>query len=315
MSWKDRAEVFVAGDHVAYNSWIVGNFTHSLIDHLPVIAWLKENLPETTKFILPKDQTMMAIMDSVGPDFVRNRVVWVGQEVVTVQNGRLDVLVSPIPARSSVLVDSLVRWLMNTMKTERSNDDYRTVLCYTRGGSKDTHHGRVVDQKHEADIIQLIRSKMDQQGLSLDHRLIIYNGQENGTTMSVKNQQRLFSTVTTAIGPHGSGLANVLWMLPKRNGEFRSMTNHSCDPFGNGIRFLRSQVLEFLISPDSGQVQPMSTGFGTDFRKTYYDLYAQSSFLEYWHVLYAANSTGSVTFINLDAFALALDKMWEGRFS
>ena len=77
--------------------------------------------------------------------------------------------------------------------------------------------------------------------------------------MSLQHQFDLFRTATTVIGPHGSGLANILW-LPGAD---------SCEH--------RPRVVEFLVQPSQTDIQ-----FGGSF-KTYMYLFGYPQWVEYHH--------------------------------
>lgn len=300
------------GDSVTFISWFMGNYGHFLHDHLPIIAWLREILSPKVKILLLHHPLHEEILKTVDAQFVNDRVEWVRpQELIQVNDGILATLIlKHIPHRTAQTVESLGRWLNEAHHFRRSSrnlvDSNRNIIYYTRGGSADTHHGRVVERSHEADIIALIQSKMRE--CKRSEKFIIFNGQKEGKTMKIQDQFELFRGANTVIGPHGSGLANIVWMNPSAISAQRESA------FAK-----RPVVLEFLLGPDSAHVHPPCKGCkGLPFTRTYYQLFSTIPWVDYNHLLYAANSTEATTFIDLDTLEMALSNIWckrDGRTS
>lgn len=307
----------VHGNHVTFTSWFQGNYGHYLHDHLPLIAWLRERVDPDTKFLFFENDRDRASLEFIDPDFVSKRVVWIKPfEIIEVHDGTLTVLAASVPSRTLRPIEALGRWLHLShppkatyaskqpqlpapsapASAPQQAKEEKTIIYYTRGGSGDTMHGRVVETQHEADILATIRRAMTKYGRT--ERLVIFNGQHDGKTMSVPMQFDLFRSATTAIGPHGSGLANVLWMDPSSMSPSSSCSN-------------RPQILEFLLGPDSIQVHPSGPSTAAEaFARSYYYLYTTIPWVDYHHILYAKNSTEATTYINLRNLELALDAMW-----
>ena len=121
--------------------------------------------------------------------------------------------------------------------------------------------------------------------------MVIFNGKDlNGKTMDIAAQAKLFRSASVVIGPHGSGLANIVWTMATKTKGCKG----------------RVAVLEFLCGPRSLHVQ---NGCST-YTKTYFNLFASAPWVNYHHVLYASNSTEIETFINLLSFQVALDSIF-----
>jgi len=181
-------------------------------------------------------------------------------------------------AMETKLMQYLRKWIME--KHPVAPED-RTIIWYTRKGP-DTSHNRLVDEEQEKDLIGIIQKKMENYGRS--ERFVIYDGSKDGHTMPFEEQFELFRSATVAIGPHGSGLANVLWMY--------GLSSGNCED--------RPKVLEFLVGPGAERVQ--KGGYG----RTYYMTYSGLPF-DYHHVHYAGNSTEARTFVNIADFENAID--------
>ena len=109
-------------------------------------------------------------------------------------------------------------------------------------------------------------------------------------TLPVQTQWEIFSSADTAIGPHGSGLANVIWMDPR------------CQPKEKSVK-----VIEFLSSERTPKVQ-----HGSAWGHCY--LYGSLFWMDVHELYYLENSDdkpGSPgTFIDLDVFERTLNEIW-----
>lgn len=77
--------------------------------------------------------------------------------------------------------------------------------------------------------------------LDCKERLVIYSGRDkDGKSLSIDVQAKLFRSAAAVIGPHGGGMANILWAMGTRPSSCKA----------------RVAVLEFICGPQSVQVQP-----------------------------------------------------------
>ena len=96
-------------------------------------------------------------------------------------------------------------------------------------------HGRTVDAQLEKAIIQMLRDAIVQQ--KRPERLIIFNGmvvddKGDEITMPFAQQFDIFNSAILVVGPHGSGLANNVWLASQ--------------PAMEGNCLQRPSVIEFL---------------------------------------------------------------------
>ena len=273
------------GNYVAHFSWLEGHYGHYMHDHMPTIAYLRAVVPPTTKFLLLNRPVTHKVLKFVDPDFYHNRIEWyeVGKPVHVM--GELTVpVVDAMPfSTRHVMLNYLRRWLVETHPTVPTK---RTVVFYTRSGSTDRRGGRVLEKNHERQVLDRIRKAMIRH--RRPERLIVFNGQVDGKTMSVAKQYEIFRSAQTVIGPHGTGLGgNMGWTDP-----------HPKDCAS------RVQLLEFIPGADSEQVQSIYT--------SHYPFWGGLP-LDYHTILYTGNSTKYNTYVNLDDLDRALDAMWTRR--
>jgi len=279
---NEEVSLHLHGDYVMSHSWFKNaNFGHFIHDHLPNIAWLRRFfLSDSSRFILAESELARKILKVLDPEFLE-RVDWVPFDAVIRVHGSLKIAVpdkNPT-AMETRLMQHLRKWIMEKHPVVPGD---RTIIWYTRKGP-DTKHSRMVEGNHEQDLIDIVRRKMEQ--YNRPERLVIYDGSKDGKTMPFEEQFELFRSASAAIGPHGSGLANVIWM---------DQSPINCVD--------RPKVLEFLIGLGSGQVQVGG------YARTYYLLYSGLP-IEYHHVHYATNSTSDETYVNLNDFEHGVDSI------
>ena len=144
-------------------------------------------------------------------------------------------------------------------------------------------HGRVLDPQQELDVLAMIEGKLKQYGR--DEEVVVFNGfNKDGTFMPIEQQYATFRSASSVIGPHGSGLANLLWTEP---------FPQSCSE--------RVKVVEFIPGRDSAVVQQEFRGY----------LDVMWGLPIEWHaVTYASNSTMATTYLRLQDLESALDAVW-----
>jgi hypothetical protein len=287
----------LTGDYFAFPQRFQDNFGHFLHDHLPGLAWANHILPKHTSFLLMEDSkkareplTFKARerLTFIDPDFVK-RVTWIQKGTVVQVTGNLYTF-SDWKRFGKDIFGAQRLWITSQKPMAPLPPKNKKVIFYTRK-SNDTQHGRIMDTKNEQEILDLIHLKMVEYGRD-NEELVIFNGQENGETMSLEHQFQLFKSASTVIGPHGSGMANIVW-LPE---------SQSCDD--------RPRVLEFLArAPGEGQFHIQNGGPG----KTYYYLFSTAPWVEYHHMFYTNHSTSDNMFVSLGNVAEALDTMWGGN--
>lgn len=149
----------------------------------------------------------------------------------------------------------------------KSNISNRLIYC-SRNGENVTH-GRKMDEENEIEIISELKL------FCLKKNLIFtfFNGQEDGATISHLNQIKLFSEAKIVVGPHGSAMANIIYLNPRN----------------------KCSVCEFT----SGTEVVVQTG---SFIKHYNSLYGHlpGDLYDYFLIPFCANSTRHVTSIDID---------------
>jgi hypothetical protein len=287
-----RVRTLPSGNYATYSGWYVGNFGHYIHDHVSKIAWLKDQVPSDTKIILPHLSLYEEVMEVVDHDFVKSRVVWIDyDETVHAPEGSLTVVTprknhpfGAYPETGSIFTEHLRQWLEDShwkksRKMKKKKKKKSKVLYYSRAAAS----RRIMDPQHEEKIIDIIRSKMIEYGRKEDDLIIFSGRDEEGALLSVEDQFEMYSMADTAIGAHGSGFANIIWMDPRCNAD--------------------TKVLEFASSSRSEEVQSGSY-WG------YYLLYGTLPWIDYHYMYYTRESTESAMYIDLAVLEETLDDMW-----
>ena len=264
------------GDYVGFHNWINGNYAHLLMDHLPLLAWMdQEVVHKETKFIMIDLPVTKAVLSKLDPDFYEKRLVWIKPGELFHVTGTLTVAM-PISFPTRGFMSNLVFWLRSLHPEPIVRDK---IIFYSRN-SEEVHHGRKMDPQNEAEAIAVIRHKMSQQLGRSGDELIVFNGlKENGEKISFEEQFELFSTAQTIIGPHGGGLANMVWSA--------AHPAMSCSH--------RTQVLEFFST------QTLYTSF-------------HGLPVDHHVIYFTQKSTLATTFIDIRDLKDALDTLWHQKY-
>lgn len=270
----------LTGDFVCFLNWAESAFGHFNNHHLPSIAWLKEQVPVTTRFILHDNKLSRKVIQFLDPIFYE-RVVWVDVEQQVKIRGSLTVPVLHtfhMHQGDMRPMASLRRWIYSL----KSGFPKTNVVFYSR---KNARHRRAL--AHEEEVLLSLQKVMNDFGMDRNSELIIYNGKrKDGTAMSMEEQYETFRSAHTIVGSHGAGLlGNMVWT----------------DPFPKSCEE-RTKVLEFIVADDSTEVQnnPWSSSY-INFRKWP---------LDYHVVAYTPGSSQEGTYIDLEALQDALRAMW-----
>lgn len=203
-------------------------------------------VPETTGFLLVDCNVTKNVIRVIDPEFYK-RVKWITRDQIFHIKGSLTVALPlgiPIVFGCCGGWDPMRQWMATSHPQIPKK---KKIIFYSRGGSKDTHHGRVVEPTHEKHILD--RIKMAKRKYGRNEEIVIFTGQSGGKTMSVEKQFELFRSAHTIIGPHGSGLGgNFAWTNP-----FAS----NCEE--------RVKLLEFTPGQDSAQVQSLYATYVSNF--------------------------------------------------
>lgn len=272
---KTKPDVFLEGDYIGFCSWFQGNYGHMMHDSLPYISWLRKEF-ENYNFLLLDNPVSKQIIQAFDLDFYK-KIFWIKKdEVVSIKGNLVTTNPDMHPCiMSSNLMNYFLEWLAEKLPKPSNR---KNVIYYNR--SLDTNK-RIINKKNNEKIIYEINKKMILKNIEGD--LIIFNTAQTNPKMSIKEQLELFRNAHTIIGPHGSGLINVLWS----------------DIFGkNPIKFL-----EFIPGDNgySAQVQHEFNG--------YHNVLSGVP-IDYHCIIYEPNSTNYETFISLDHLNMALDEIW-----
>eukprot|EP00566_Odontella_aurita_P012413 CAMPEP_0113554284 /NCGR_PEP_ID=MMETSP0015_2-20120614/16065_1 /TAXON_ID=2838 /ORGANISM="Odontella" /LENGTH=487 /DNA_ID=CAMNT_0000455411 /DNA_START=164 /DNA_END=1627 /DNA_ORIENTATION=- /assembly_acc=CAM_ASM_000160 len=284
----------VEGDSAGWFGFMEDNFGHTLHENLPTVAYMREMLPDHTKFLLAGTPMMRKLIGFIDPTFLA-RVVWVKEfDIVHVRSGKLtlpiyhDQPIGPLMsgAYNHLLVPYLRRWIAEQHPRDKNvpaREEERTVVFYRRAG---TAGQRVVEEQHERDIIDLVHRYMAKYGFKGELVFFTGHNQETGELLSMEEQMSIYRKAKYIIGPHGSGLANVVWTDP---------VPPTCED--------RVKILEFIPAKDSESVQFLFNGY-------YWVLGGMP--VNWSQVTYAGNSTKQTTFVHIPDLENALDDMFGG---
>lgn len=278
-----QPDLVVDGPHAFFHNWFPDNYGHMLLDHIPYISWLREHVSEDTRFLLLNDGLQRNFFEWFDNEFYK-RITWLELGEVVHVKGPLYILnASIIKHTHAPLANSFHEW-SESMTPPSSKLPRTHVVYYSRKGPR-TYHGRVLEPKHETEVLRVIRDALIKHNRS--EKLVIFNGHKDGRLMTFQEQFELFQGASVLIGPHGTGMCNSVWM----------QSGKTCAE--------RPKLIEFACNSYKCQVQD-----GGPFRAHFFE-YATTPWADYHQVNYdAALSTHWTTYINIRALRLALDSIW-----
>ena len=221
--------------------------SHIFIDVLPKLLHLYES-NEYDQIFMPHSEILQKLMELIKIDL---------SDKVTFVKGKI-----PVFASSIVLEDHPTYYIRDGLKTkhlkEKIDEFLRTIepenkntLIYCSRNSKDANHGRRPDENNEKEIVNLLRKFVQN---NTYYNLVIYNGTINGTTMSFKEQIKLFNSAKIIVGPHGGAFANTIFIDPNNDCTICEFTDgpksiiHGNRPFIKNYNFLYGDIFKYFAN-------------------------------------------------------------------
>jgi Glycosyltransferase 61 len=277
----------LVGKYGFFTAWILGNYGHYLHDHLPSLAYLRKatvnEYDEDARFILPDFGRYKEMVNFTDPEFYK-RIDWVAfGEVVKIEGEVIYLEPTGFPEFGGHALMKYVReWLVEAHPFDQADfDTNKHVVFYNRTGTART---RILDSEQEKKVVATIRAAMDRHGLG-DQEIVIFSGKDkNGETVTMDEQFQIFRRASTIIGPHGSGMSNMIWTNPNPKG---------CEA--------RPKILEFVPGEDVAHVQTLYGGYYRSFRALP---------LDYHEIFYQVPSINTHTFISLTELENGLNAIW-----
>lgn len=273
---KNPKKKLLKGNYVGFHSWWANNYGHILHDNLPLLACLKSTLNESYNFLMLNRPVIKEIIKALDKNFY-DRIEWIENgEIITVDG---NLIVHEPDHYPCIMANNLMSFFLEWSSRSLPKPVERNkIIFYTR---RDTTRFRVLNADNEKNIIDSLKKFLADQ--KVDGELIIFSGNdENGNTLPIDEQISIFRSAHTIIGPHGTGLINIMW----------------CD-FNNDSPI---KLLEFCPGPigHSSRVQQEFNGYHTVLRGLP---------LDYHIILYEPRSTPEETFVSLEDFNVAISEM------
>lgn len=294
-AWQQCHET-IADPIFVYRGFVPQNFQygHILMDVLPVVVHVLTEKPAAKIAIqLDPDSSVKRFMEWFLPDFF-DRLVFVPvetlvcaeKELLFLQPESLEIS-RPERLRISELSSALHQFSLRTHRQFK----VEKVIYYKRQRAT-ARHSRLLEEAESQTLLELAEKTLRAHNRS-DEIVSFTGASADGTSLSFKEQYRLFNSAYLAFGPHGAGMANVLWM------------QSSCDQL--------PRVIEFMCSTDAADVRGC---FVAKDRKryprpmSYWRLYGGASWIKYLIVwlLRRHDHPSDFARVDLDGFELALNQ-------
>jgi len=197
------------------------NYSHILHDVIPVLLHY-ENNSEYDVILTAGSDLMSKILKTLSIFFKKIHFIDFGiffkAKTIKVEN-----YIAPRFARNTKNIKVFKNLIEDYFhKNENFDKVLKTVIYYSRSGDPSIENARHMEAENENQIIQLLREYAENNNL----KFCIFNGtSENGKRMSVTDQMKLFRSAKVVVGPHGSGLANLIWLNPELNPKICEFTS------------------------------------------------------------------------------------------
>lgn len=263
-------DVEAAKNVCVVNTSFSDNYGHCLHDVIPILMYIDKH--SSYDVVYTCDSPFLRnLLNMYGINF--NRVKFVDKKVYIKPQA---LCIENWPAfhyREKHKIWSFKECVDLFLSKHSSTINNRLIYC-TRNNSTDVMHGRLMNQDNEDTII----SKLKEFATNNNMIFTMFNGQKNGATMSHLEQAILFSEAKIVVGPHGSAMANIIYLS----------TTNDC------------KVCEFTSGTEVNV-------HGGTFVKHYNNLYGYlfEDFIDYYLVPFTLQSTSTETYIdtnNLDHF-------------
>ena len=277
---NSQCERFVSGPAVTFHSWRMSSFGHVVCDLLPMAFSVLGN-STNTQLILLHTTAVKAVFQTLAPALT-NRFYLTDWNLWTCVSGNLKVLLSGAA--------NPFDWhrALHLRRARAKLDAFfpfahprRNAVVYCTRRSPTAKHGRRIPYSHSRDILTEVRNAMRSHQRQEDFKL--HTGRKRFAV-----QMRLFYSATFVIGPHGSGITNILWM-------------------NIGNRHPLPGVLEFICTSLSVRVQDNGA---CPWGNTQYWFLSGAQWVDYHHIGFAQNSSAHHSYINLTELRMGLDAMF-----
>lgn len=134
---------------------------------------------------------------------------------------------------------------------DKSKISNRLIYC-TRNSGKGAKHGRRIEENNEKEIVSILENFCKKNQLVFT----LFSGEnEQGDTMTIEQQIKLFSEAKIVVGPHGGAMVNILYLSKNNNCKICEFCNTSqsnyifnvkddTEPFIKNYNFLTGNIMD-----------------------------------------------------------------------
>lgn len=259
--------------HMILNIPAWNNYGHCLHDVIPKLMWY-DLYAEADVIYTQSSELLQSLISLFKLTF--NKIVFITSPIV-INSGHVVIETHPVYHARDKKKIQMLKQAIDSLNTSPITTNRKFIYC-TRNHCEDVKHGRKMSSDNEDQIITMIQAFCAEH----DKDFILFTGRENGKIMSHANQMRLFNQAEYVVGPHGSAMANVIYM---------NLAN-------------KPKVCEFTSGTEV-QVH------GNIFNKNYNMLYGYlfEEIYDYYLIPFAKGSTPQVTSIDTNNLKKFLDSV------
>lgn len=224
------------------------NYGHVLHDLLPMLVYLDKST-EAELIVVASTPMLISLMALHNIEF-KKICILEPNSIHLYKAHSYFVFEYLMRCRNSNISAAYKASLDNYLDTLDTAEKKNFLIYCTRNNSSDVLHKRKMTTSVETNILR----RLSNFALTHDLEFLIFNGQEDGRTMSHVKQLNLFRRAKVVVGPHGSAMANVVYLDPEIHPivcEFTSgprNTIHGKEAFRKNYNFLNSFAFNDLYS-------------------------------------------------------------------
>lgn len=225
---------------LVFNPLFCDNYPHILTDALPLIISAQTD-DQYDIILIPWSSLLIEVLDAINLDLSKIRLIdsefYFKARKIHIQN------ISSYPDIEISKVRKLKEIIDKNLPT---NDNSCANLIYYSRSNNETRNGRMISSDNEIKIINLLK----EYAINFNLNFCIFNGQIDGQRMSTKEQIKLFKSAKMVVGPHGGGLANIIWIDPKNECKICEFTSGTEKTIQSSGAFWRNCNFSYNLLPD-----------------------------------------------------------------
>lgn len=186
------------------------NYGHILFEALPILLYFSDLDKKYTNIVTCETDLLINIIKDLGINlsdkikFVKNDYKFICEDVTFLYTS---------PGNGSIRDFKLIKNFKNKIDSINTENFIKNKIIYCARSTKAARHGRRMNEKNEKEIIEILENFCI---CNAQYELVIFDSlNENGITLTARQQFELFQSAKIIIGPHGTAMYNSVFAKDK----------------------------------------------------------------------------------------------------